>query len=462
MDWYTLNYQEAIDYLYGLVNYEVRTPERYSPTVVSLDRPRALLAELGNPQEQYPTIHLAGSKGKGSTSAICVAILQAAGLKVGFYSSPHLQTPNERFRIGNDLIEPSALVSLVERIQPVVERIPGLTFFEVMTALAFWYFAESKVDVAVIEVGLGGRLDATNILEKPLVSIITSLSFEHTHILGNTLGEIAFEKAGIIKPGVPVVSAPQEPEALAVIERVSTERHAPLTLVGRDFLYQPESIDEYGQRFTAHWRNEPPKQYWMPLLGKHQEINAAVALAALRHVQQAGFIIPDDAIQTGLRQVNWPGRLEVVRRSPYLVLDAAHNAASAQQLSEALTSIFHPRKLVLILGAFVDKDVRGIFKALLPVTSHLILVQAISPRAFSTEQLAAIAHEVGYAGPLETIPAVHDALARAETLAVPDDLICATGSLTVIGEIRSILGLAPARAAYLDEAAVQAMQRAGE
>ncbi len=454
----SLSYDEALDYLYSLINYEVQRPSRYTSDVVSLERPRALMAALGDPQERYPVVHVTGTKGKGSVSAMCASVMQAAGLRVGLYSSPHLQDFRERFRINGEFIEPAMLASLIERVRPAVDNTPGLTWFEVTTAIAFLYFAEAKVDIAAIEVGLGGRLDATNIVRAPLVSVITSLSYDHTLLLGTTLGAIATEKAGIIKPGFPVVSAPQSPEPLQVIERVAAEAASSLTLVGRDIESAPESADEYGQWFTMNRRGEEPQRYWTPLLGAHQIVNAAVALAALQQVRAAGFPIRDDAIKAGLRLVNWPGRLEVARRSPWLVLDAAHNGASAERLSEALTSIFPFRKLILVFGAFTDKDVTGMFKALLPITSHLILMRAISPRAFSTEQLGELASASGYTGPLELIPAAQEALARAEVLAGQDDLICITGSLSVVGEIRTILGLTPARAAYLDETRVQSLQ----
>jgi dihydrofolate synthase/folylpolyglutamate synthase len=432
----SLSYDEALDYLYGLINYEVQRPDRYAPEVVSLDRPRALLNALGNPQETYPTIHLTGTKGKGSVSAMCASVLQAAGLRVGLYSSPHLQDFRERFRVNGDMIDPATLAALIERVRPIVERIPELTWFEVVTAITFLYFAEAKVDIAVIEVGLGGRLDATNVIRAPLVSAITSLSYDHMYLLGYTLGEIAFEKAGIIKPGVPVVSAPQSAEPLAVLERIAAERHAPLTLVGRDFEFEVGKGDEYGQAFRANWRGEPIRSYWTPLLGEHQVINASVALAVLHHVQAVGLQIGEKALHTGLRVVNWPGRLEVVRRAPWIVLDVAHNGDSAERLRNTLTSVFlanRPNsKLILIFGAFKDKDVMAMFKTILPITSHLIVMAAINPRAFSTEQLAGIARDSGYTGPLELIPVAQDALARAESLIGPEDVICVTGSLSVV------------------------------
>ncbi len=458
----SLNYNDALDYLYSLINYELQRPDRYTADVVSLERPRALMAALGNPQEMYPIIHVTGTKGKGSVSAMCASVLQAAGLRVGLYSSPHLQDFRERFRINNQLIEPEIMAALVERVRPIAEKIPGLTWFEVVTAIAFLYYAEAHVDVAVIEVGLGGRLDATNIIKAPLVSTITSLSYDHIQLLGSTLAEIAYEKAGIIKPGVPVVSAPQTDEALQVLERTAAERGSPLTLVGRDYRFETLTSDEYGQSFTVSTHDKVAHKYWTPLLGDHQKINAAVALATLDHARAAspllGAAITDHALHTGLQLVNWPGRLEVVRRAPWLVLDVAHNGASADVLAATLKTDFNYDNLILVFGAFTDKDVARMFEALLPLTSHLILMQAINPRAFSTDQLATLARSAGYSGPIDEIAPAHEALARAEVLSDARDLICVTGSLSIVGEIRTILGLQPARAAYLDEAAVQTLQ----
>ncbi|RMF51981.1 MAG: bifunctional folylpolyglutamate synthase/dihydrofolate synthase [Chloroflexota bacterium] len=455
-----LSYSDALDYLYSLINYEVQRPERYAPEVVSLERPRALLAALGNPQERYPCLHLTGTKGKGSVSAMCASVLSAAGLRVGLYSSPHLQDFRERIRLNDALIAPELLASLVERVQPYVARLAGLTWFEVVTAIAFMAFAEVSVDVAVIEVGLGGRLDATNILRAPLTTTVTSLSYDHTHLLGNTLPQIAFEKAGIFKRGVPAISAPQPLEALAVLERIAAERNAPLIVVGRDVPFEVGQGDEFGQTFRlmeGAWRGE----YWTPLLGAHQALNGAVALATLEQAHKAGLPISRQAIHSGLAQVNWAGRLEVVRRAPYLLLDSAHNAASAERLRDSLQSLFlnsTERRLILIFGAFSDKDVSGMFRALLPLADQLILMQPISPRAFSTDQLAELALQAGYTGTLHSCPSAQEALARAEQLAAPSDVICATGSLSVVGELRSVLGLKPGRAAYLDERAVQLRQ----
>jgi dihydrofolate synthase/folylpolyglutamate synthase len=454
-----LNYDEALDYLYSLINYEVKRPERYTPEVISLQRPRELLAALGNPHDRYPAIHVTGTKGKGSVSAMCFSALRAAKLKVGLYSSPHLQDFRERFRLNESLIEPEALTDLVERVKPLVKRIPGLTWFEVITAIAFTYFAEQEVDVAVIEVGLGGRLDATNLISKPLAAVITSLSYDHMHLLGNTLSEIAFEKAGIIKPGSPVVSAPQHAEALAVIERTALERGAPLTLVGRDWPVHPGLMDVHGQEFTAGRAGETLHSYWTPLIGAHQAINGAVALATLDHARAAGLPIDETAMRAGLHEVNWPGRFEIVERAPWLILDVAHNAESAEWLAQTLTALFPNRKWTLVFGAFADKDVDGMFRALLPIAERLIVMKAMNPRAFDTDVLAEKAHAAGFAGPIEPIPSAGDALARAREVAGADGLITVTGSLSLVGEMRAILGLAPTRAAYLDDQAVQTLRQ---
>src|SRR5512138_76296 len=239
-------YQAALDYLYSFVDYSLKHSSELAKADFNLDRMRLLMAELENPQDHYPTVHVAGTKGKGSVCALVASGMQAAGLRVGLYTSPHLLDYAERIRIDNAPVPHEALVALVEKIKPVVERVPKLTTFEITTALAFMYFAQEHVDAAVIEVGLGGRLDATNVVF-PKVSVITSLSYDHMAVLGNTLAQIAGEKAGIIKPGVPVISAPQKAEALEVLERKAEEHKAPFTLIGRDVTFAPPDHSLDGQ-----------------------------------------------------------------------------------------------------------------------------------------------------------------------------------------------------------------------
>lgn len=451
----TLPYDDALQYLYGLINYEVKRPERYTPEVISLDRPRQLMLLMGDPQQRYPVVHVTGTKGKGSVSATCASILHAAGLKVGLYSSPNLQDFRERFRLNGKLIPRERLAVLVEQIRPYAEQIPGTTWWEVITGLAFLYFAEEEVDIAVIEVGLGGRLDATNIVVDPVAAVITSLSYDHMYLLGNTLGEIAGEKAGIIKPGRPVISAPQPEEGLQVIEQVAAARSAPLTLVGRDYHYTAGLMTADEQYFTAGTDPNQQHQYRTRLLGAHQAINAAVALATVEVVRQAGLPfshqIDDAAIEEGLRTVNWPGRLEIVTRSPWLILDSAHNAASAAVLREALLQIVQaPIHRVIVFGASNDKDIDGMFRELLGITDTLILTEAASPRAVSVDELYSTAFKTGYGGEIYKRPSIREALESAQRMAVGGGMVCITGSLFVVGEARTLLGLSPDRAAYLD------------
>ncbi len=448
-------YQEAIDYLYSFINYEVKRQVRYAPSVISLDRPLALLEGLGSPHRAAPVIHVTGTKGKGSVGASCQAVLQAAGLRAGLYSSPHLQNFEERFRINDDMIGRDTLTRLLAEIKPVADGIPGLTWFELTTALAFLFFARQQVDIVVSEVGLGGRLDATNLVD-PLVSVITSISYDHTHLLGNTLAEIAVEKAGIIKPGIPVVSAPQPDEAAAVLAEVSQERAAPLTVVGRDWLYEFGETTRRGQAFRAGRNAGPLRDFWTPLLGRHQVVNATVALAALDQVRQAGIPLTDKAVTNGLAQVNWPGRFEIVAEQPWLILDAAHNRASARCLQETLAATFTDvSNRIMIFGASADKDVKGMFAELLPAIDHLILAQAVHPRALAPDVLVAQAVESGFGGTVEAVPVVADALQRARELSGEYGLVVVTGSLFIVGEARDVCGLQSGLAAYQDRLMVR-------
>jgi dihydrofolate synthase/folylpolyglutamate synthase len=333
-----------------------------------------------------------------------------------------------------------------------------LTWFEVVTAIAFAHFADQGVDIAVIEVGLGGRLDATNVVEQPVAAVITSLSYDHMHLFGNTLAEIAFEKAGIIKTGRPVISAPQRDEAQAVIARIAAERGAPLIQVGRDWQVKAGESDVSGQTFEAGQSAETMKTYWTPLIGTHQAINATVALAALEQVRDAGIAISDEAIHRGFAAVNWPGRFEIVERDPWLILDVAHNGESAERLASTLATLFPGEKWTLVFGAFTDKDVDGMFRALLPLTERLIVMHALNPRAFDTDTLIEKAKAVGFTGVIEAIPSAADALARARAVAGDHGRVIVTGSFSIVGELRAILGLSPTHATYLDNAAVQSLQ----
>ena len=318
-------YNIALDYIYSFVDYSLKHSSELAKADFNLDRMRALMVELGNPHDQYPIIHVAGTKGKGSVSALCASALQAAGYRVGLYTSPHLLDYCERIQIDSQPIPHERFVELVEKVRPTVAKIPKLTTFEITTALGFLYFAQQKVSAAVFEVGLGGRLDATNVVV-PKVSVITSLSYDHMAVLGNTLAQIAGEKAGIIKPGRPVVSAPQKEEALEVLMRIAKERNSPFTLIGRDFAFRSLSHTLDGQALELVDKLQSSAiTVQLPLLGIHQVENAATAYAAL---QNSGLNIPDGTIQKGFAEVRWPARFEVVRREPPVIFNSAHNQDS--------------------------------------------------------------------------------------------------------------------------------------
>ena len=431
------SYNQALDYLYSYVDYSLKKSSELAKAHFELGRMRTLMAALGNPQDAYPIIHVAGTKGKGSTSALVASVLGAAGYKTGLYTSPHLQDYAERIQIASQPISHLQLVELVEQLKPAVAKIPALTTFEITTALGFLYFASQKVDAAVIEVGLGGRLDATNVVT-PRVSVITSLSYDHMAVLGNTLTLIAGEKAGIIKPGIPVVSSPQREEALAILELVSAERNAPLTLVGRDVTYQPIEHSLGGQTLAIlnpqpTIPNSKSVILRIPLLGAHQLVNAATAYTAL---QASGLPLAEVNLRKGFAEVRWPCRFEVVRREPPVVLDSAHNLDSFEKLAQTLDDYFPGRPVILIFGASEDKDVTGMFNALKSRLSRVIGTKAVHPRALDPELIVEIASQLGI--PAETKSSVDNALARALELAERNgELVLSAGSMFVTAEVKT-------------------------
>lgn len=433
----TVGYLQAIEYLYSLTDYEKRRIERYTPETLDLSRVERLLEVVGNPHRKYPAAHIAGTKGKGSTAAIMESVLRAAGYRTGFYTSPHLHTFRERIRVGGSLISRAEVVALVEEFRPLIAQVPGVTTFEAITAMAFTHFARQRVDVLVAEVGLGGRLDATNVL-LPEVSVITSLSLDHTCILGETLPEIAYEKAGIIKPGIPVVSAPQQPEAIHVIEEVSQALRAPLIEVGRDWVWDPGPFDLDGQFFAARrvksGGDELAGDYWLPLLGRHQLENGTTALAALQVLQERGFALSHQSVEAGMRNVSWPGRLEILERDPLVVVDCAHNPYSAQVLRTALGEWFPHHSWVLIFGAFVDKDIAGMLRVLLPIADYLIVTRSQHPRAAAPIEVADIVASIG--GGAEVAVNVPRAFQRALAAMEPGSGVLVTGSVSLVGEAR--------------------------
>jgi dihydrofolate synthase/folylpolyglutamate synthase len=427
--------EESLEYLYGLRRFGMK---------LDLKTPRRLLQRLGSPARGLRALHIAGTNGKGSTAAIAESILRRAGCRTGLYTSPHLVDFAERVRIEGRPIGRRDLARLVARVRPAVEEISRLdrrvTFFEATTALALLHFAEQKVDVAVIETGLGGRLDATNLVE-PLACVLTPIALEHQKQLGRTLGAIAWEKAGILKEGVPAVSAPQPRPARAVLVGRARALGIPLAILGRDFGVR--SRPDGGFDYEGLGLSLEGVRCGLP--GPHQVQNAAVALAACERLAERGLRIPVTAMRRGLESARWPGRMEVVRSGdngrPRVVLDGAHNPAAARALARALRSAFAYRRLLLVFGAMVDKDHRALVR---PLAREVVgtggLVVCTAPafeRSADPRSIGAILRAMGVR--TEVIPSVPAALDHAMHEAAPADLVVVAGSLYLVGEARSHL-----------------------
>ncbi len=444
-------YRAALDFLYGRLNYE-RTGMPRSTTELRLGRMRRLLRRLGDPQGAFPIIHVAGTKGKGSTSAMMAAALSASGIRTGLFCSPHLHRLEERFRIDGREISPDELAALTAEIRSVVEELDasdphqrqrGLTFFEITTAMGLLHFARKGVGAVVLEVGLGGRLDSTNVI-RPRLAIITSISFDHTRQLGTTLEAIATEKAGILKRGRPAVIGVRGTAPRDAIARVAGQRRVPLRQIDVDFVesYRPPTPPllrpSPGQVTVQTWRRA-----WrpidLPLFGPHQAQNAAVALAGLDLLAEQGLEVPEDAVVRGFGSMTFPARVELMGESPWVVIDGAHNVASAQALAETLQICFPPAKRTLVFGTTREKDLRGQLRALLPLFDTVIATRYVeNPRAVDPEEVAEAVWEIsGLTAQITTEPA--EAFAEARRQTPPEGLIVVTGSLFLAAETRLLL-----------------------
>lgn len=397
-----------------------------------LQRVRQFLTLLENPQQKFETIHIAGTKGKGSVAALISRALVQGGYAVGLYTSPYLIDFCEQIQVDHTPIAAGELAAGVAEIRPLARQVPGLTRFELMTGLAFQYFARRGVDVAVVEAGLGGRLDATNCVE-PLVSVITSISYDHMNVLGSSLEEIAGHKAGIIKPGRPVVLAPQRLGAEAVVAAEAERQAAPLYRVGREYRYEAVTHSLEGQSLRIWAQGGQPVELTIPLLGRHQVENAATAYAALDVARRHGLLLAGADLQAGFAAAAWPGRFQVVQREPPVILDGAHNADSAARLVEALGDYLPERRVILVFGASEDKDIPGILDALRPLTEGMIVARSGHPRAMDAARLAELAHAAGLEP--QVSPSVAAALRTAVEMAGPHTAVVVTGSLFVVGEV---------------------------
>ena len=424
-----MQYKETLTYLFGLQKFGIK----FGLTNIS-----HLLQLLGNPHERLKAIHIAGTNGKGSTAATLASIMQKAGYRVGLYTSPHLVYFTERIRINGREIDESKVVELTERIKFTVqsselrEELSKITFFEFTTAMAILYFMEEGVDIAVMETGMGGRLDATNVIN-PLVSIITNISIEHKEFLGDTIEAVAYEKGGIIKEGIPLITGVEQPSAFQVIEKICGEKGAPLYRLWRDFSF----LKKGANRLSYNGIDEGFDDLTLNLAGSHQFSNASMAIASVELLRENGFTISNEAIYGGLADVAWPGRLETVSQNPKIILDGAHNPAGAEALAKVIADELEFDRLFLILGIMADKDIEGIISPLASLADEVILSRPEYERASPASALLPMAKK--YNNNSTAFEALKEAIAYARSRAAVDDLIIISGSLFTVGEARALL-----------------------
>ncbi len=442
------SYKQAKEFLLQTIDYEKLTQYKYDTSSFDLKRMEEMMAFAGNPHKKGRYIHITGTKGKGSTAIMIASILKELGLKIGLFTSPHLIYLGERMKVNDRMISQTIFVQLINRLKPYIDRIMLKnstlmpTFFEIVTAITFLYFEKKKADLSILEVGMGGRLDSTNII-LPEISVITPVGYDHTDRLGHTLDRIAYEKAGIIKEGVPVVSSTQEPEAHSVISKTCKEKKAYHYLVGRDILINDIKVTNrngvYGTECEIHtWRNKY-KNIFLPLIGRHQIENCATAIGALEVLSETGAIkIDNEMVINALAKVNCPARIEVVSEKPLVVLDTAHTVSSMKILRESIKENFSFKKLIIVIGLSEDKDIEGVLREIVCIADRLILTKTGSPREAKPEQMAVTAKHFYHKKPM-VIEDIDEALKEAKKIANKNDLICITGSFFLAGKIKKLL-----------------------
>ncbi len=425
-------YTETLDYIYDLTKYGIK---------LGLRNIKYLLYLLDNPHKELKIIHVAGTNGKGSTASLISSILQSDGYKVGLYTSPHLVDFTERIKINQKMINKKKVSELLERIKPFIEKVAQTpsyghpTFFEVITSLAFLYFFEEQVDFLVLEVGLGGRLDATNVGD-PLVSVITHVDYDHMDKLGNSLEEIAREKGGIIKPGGIVISSKQYDEVYNEIKKIADEKNSLIYSTGKEVNYEIVKSDVKGITFDLKGIFHHYKNLHTPLLGRHQADNATAAITAVEALQIKGIDISQKAIRAGLEKVKWTGRVEIIRNNPTIILDGAHNPNGAKVMLQTLEEIFSYRYLILVLAIFIDKDYKKMIEILAPGADLIIATKTENPRAASPQTIAKEAYQYLNENKIIIIENISQAIICALSNSNKDDLICITGSLYTVGEAK--------------------------
>lgn len=424
-------YGEALEFLTNLTKFGIN---------LGLGRISELLKRLGGPHLGLRIVHVGGTNGKGSTSAMLASILKEAGYRTGAFTSPHLHSYTERFRINGVEIIPAVLAGLIEEIKPPLEDMvrdgyEHPTEFEVLTATAFLYFKRQEVDFLVMEVGLGGDIDSTNVANA-LLSVITNVTMDHMDYLGNSIEDIAMIKAGIIKPGIPVITA-AEGAALEVIEKVCRKKNCRLVLIGRDVKWEQISASVEGQDFTIRGLKDEYRDLKLFLLGRHQLVNAATVVAAVEILTEKGAVISPADIQKGLAAARWPGRFEIMCRDPLVVIDGAHNLEGARSLRRVLEEIFPGHGMVLVIGVLGDKEREKVVSELAPLARAVVVTRPNSPRAGNWRELAVEAGR--YVSEVYLKESIAEALNQAVSLARPGEMVCITGSLYMIAEARELI-----------------------
>jgi len=437
-------YQQAMQYLFDQTDYERQQKLRYNVNTFDLERMNKFLKALGDPHKKIKTVHIAGTKGKGSTATMLGKMIEANGYSVGLYTSPHVISLHERIVVNSEMINNKTMLGLMNRVQPVIEKFikkeDSPTFFEIMTALAFMHFADQEVDLAIIETGLGGRLDSTNVV-KPEVVGITSISFDHQNLLGTTLDSITKEKAGVIKKGIPVVTVSQDPAAMRVLKKLAVSQKAPLSITGKDidFSYRFESSREDGPH-TRICMTTPRSRFEhlrVPLPGEHQAINCGLALAMLDRLKEQGYDFDDRKSVLGLQDVKLAGRMEMVCEDPRILVDAAHNAASVRALIQAIGQHVPYDSIIVIFGCNSDKDVRGMLTELQYGADKVIFTRSNSPKAVFPSDLAEMYTEL--CGKMcQTTLSLKEAIRAAGSAVSREDLICVTGSFYLVGQAKKL------------------------
>ena len=437
-------YDAALKYLFAQTDYERMLRVRYNSDTFSLNRMKRLLKALGDPHNKFRSVHIAGTKGKGSTASMLAHMLDACGHKVGLYVSPHINDIRERITINGEKITQTDLTKLIRQCQPIIEKMGNdkPTFFEIFTAMAFRYFADQKVGIAVVETGLGGRLDSTNVL-KPLVCGLTSISMDHMHQLGNSIAKIATEKAGIFKRDVPVISVPQTPEAKHALKKVASDTRAPLMFTGDDidFSFRVESSRTHGchTRVCLTTPNSLFEHLPVPLLGEHQALNCGLALALLDQLKLKGLEIDDERAIEGLAGLYLPGRMEMIRTDPRVLVDGAHNADSIRALMRAVGHHIPYDSMVVIFGCAADKDVTGMLQQIATGADKVIFTRAVdNPRAIEPKELASQYEEMT-SRVAQVTDDLHEAINIANSAVSREDIICICGSFYLVGQAKTLL-----------------------